>query len=307
MNCDISVVIPLYNKEREIVRALDSVAAQTLAPREIIVVDDGSTDGGAALAAAYSGTKLVSQPNGGVSSARNNGAAAATGRYVAFLDADDQWKPGYIAEIARLMERYPGCGAYCTAFDVLSGDRLHPTRHPEAEGPLEDFFREAMHGYICQPSATVVDREAMFAAGGFPPGMKIGEDLYFWIMLADRYRICFSPRPLVIYSRTASNRSTGIYTPEHTAHSFEDLLVAGEEGSFRSEYIARCAISKALTLTSKGDSEFGRRTERRFSYTRLYRRGWRKLYILNRIPAPLRPAAHAFYNRMAWILARRGF
>ena len=72
------------------------------------------------------------------------------------------------------------------------------------------------------------------------------------------------------------------------------------------EYIARCAIGKALTLSAKGDTAFGRRTERIFSYTRLYRRGWWKLYLLNRLPARLRPALHDFYNRMAWRLARKG-
>ena len=110
-----------------------------------------------------------------------------------------------------------------------------------------------------------------------------------------------------MYKRQASNRSAGIYTPERTVYSFEDLYCPQEENSFRNEYIARCAIGKALTLSAKGDTAFGLRTERFFAYTRMYRRGWWKLRLLNRIPPRLRPVLHVFYNRMAWALARKGF
>ena len=91
MKSDISVVIPLYNKEKEIARTLRSVLAQTSQPLEIIVVDDGSTDG---------------------SAARNRAMQEACGEYAALLDGDDTWEPGYLAEIERLIAAYPGCGAY---------------------------------------------------------------------------------------------------------------------------------------------------------------------------------------------------
>lgn len=309
MNSDISVVIPLYNKAAEIASAIESVLAQKSAPLEIIVINDGSTDCSPDIVRDYAshGVRMISQPNGGVSAARNNGARAARGRYIAFLDADDRWRPEYLAKITELQKLYPDCGAYAAAFDIASGERIIPNKHPECEGIVEDFFREAMSSYICQPSATVIAKEALAAVGGFPEGMKIGEDLYLWIRLADRYKICFTPQPLVIYSRTASNRSVGIYTPEKTDFSFEELYRPEENDSMRNEYIARCAIGKALTLSAKGDTEFGLRTERFFSYTKLYRRGWHKLHILNRIPPRMRPAVHTFYNRLAWAIARKGF
>lgn len=309
MNSDFSVIIPLYNKEREIAAAIDSVLAQTLIPREIIVIDDGSTDGGADIVRSYDSPliRLISQKNAGVSAARNRGAEEATGRYLAFLDGDDVWREGYLAKIAALIAEYPGCGAYSTAFDIVSNNNIFPNKNPGHEGIIPDFFDEAMRSYICQPSATVMPRDVLAALGGFPVGMKIGEDLYLWIKLASDYKVCFSPEPLVLYSRTASNRSAGIYTPEKTDYSFEDLYRPAEGNSSRNEYIARCAIGKALTLTAKGDSSLGRRTERFFAYTRRYRRGWRKLWMLNRIPSSLRPFAHELYNRLAWTIARKGF
>lgn len=309
MNSEFSVVIPLYNKEREIAATLDSVLSQRLAPLEIIVIDDGSTDNGPAIVRNYDSplVRLLTQPNAGVSAARNRGVQEAAGKYIAFLDADDRWRPEYLGKMAELIARYPGCGAYSAAFDIVSGNQVYPNKNPGKEGIVEDFFREAMNSYILQPSATVIPRSILLSEGGFPEGMKIGEDLYLWIKLASNHKICFTPENLVLYSRTASNRSVGIYTPESTPFSFEDLYRPEEGGSYRNEYIARCAIGKALTLTAKGDTAFGHRTEKAFSYTRLYRRGWRKLRILNRIPPRLRPAIHGFYNRMAWRLARKGF
>lgn len=309
MNCDISVVIPLYNKEREVAATLRSVLSQSLLPCEIIVIDDGSTDRGAEIASSTGSplVRVISQSNAGVSAARNRGALEARGQYVAFLDADDRWRPGYLEKITSLTIQYPECNAYAAAFDIDSNGHIVHNVHPSKEGIVEDFFREAMHSYICQPSATVIRRDIFLSLGGFPEGMKIGEDLYFWIVLASAGRICFTPEALVVYCRTASNRSAGIYTPEHTSRSFEELYRPEEGNSYRNEYIARCAIGKALTLCAKGDTEFGLRTERFFAYTTMYRRGWRKLHILNHIPARLRPAVHNFYNRMAWLLARKGF
>lgn len=309
MNSEFSVIIPLYNKEREIAAAIDSALAQTLQPCEIIVVDDGSTDNSAEIVRSYDTPliRLVTQQNAGVSAARNKGAEEATGAYLAFLDGDDVWRSGYLAKISKLIETYPLCGAYSTAFDIDSNGLIFPNKNPGMEGIIPDFFEEAMHSYICQPSATVVPRKIFASLGGFPIGMKIGEDLYLWIRLASEHKVCFTPSSLVLYSRTASNRSAGIYTPEKTNYSFEDLYRPTEGNSPRNEYIARCAIGKALTLSSKGDTAFGRRTEKFFAYTTRYRRGWRKLWILNRIPSRLRPVIHAFYNHMAWVIAKKGF
>jgi glycosyltransferase involved in cell wall biosynthesis len=134
-----SVVIPLYNKERFVARSLKSALAQTHAPIEIIVVDDGSTDNGAAVVEAIaidsSARKanccdssavsmldgappivLIGQANAGPSAARNAGIRAARGAYIAFLDADDEWEPEFLAEIALMIQVLPSAGLFTTAF-----------------------------------------------------------------------------------------------------------------------------------------------------------------------------------------------
>lgn len=167
-----------------------------------------------------------------------------------------------------------------------------------------------MTRYVTIPSATVLSRKAVEQLGGFPEGMKMGGDQWMWIKLASHYGVCFSPRALCDYSMVASNRSGAIYTPEVTKYTLEEMLdkpyPSREEDFWRGEFVAKCAIGKALTLTAKGDTEFGRRVVRNFGYTKHYRRGLTKLRLLLLVPRRLRPRVHAFYNRMAWRIAHKG-
>lgn len=303
----ISVLIPLYNKEREIGDAIRSVLAQTLPPDEIIVVDDGSTDRSAEVVQALASplVRLVRQANAGVAAARNRAAAEARGEYLALLDADDGWEPGFLEEIAALIREFPGCGLYATAFRVVSRDGLFPAPGLERRGVVENFFRDSAHRYIAIPSACCIPRRVFDAAGGFPEGMKIAEDLHLWIRIARRYPVCFSPRPLVRYSKVADNRSAAIYTPERTAHSFEELYdpAAPEE---EREFIARAALGKALILSAKGDTAQAARAARVFSYTKTYRRTLRKVRMLNALPVRWRAPLLNLYNALAWRIARKG-
>jgi len=316
MNVDFSVVIPLYNKEREIARAIRSALEQTLQPREIVVVDDGSTDRSAAAAeavvreAAASGAnrpavRLIRQPNGGVCAARNRAIAESTGAYIALLDADDAWRPGFLAEIAALIGEYPGCGLYCTAFDIVDRTGNHPAPTPSERGIIGNFFRDSAHRYIAIPSASVIPRRVFEATGGFPEGMKLGEDQWMWIRIASRWPICFSPQRLALYAREASNRSAAIYTPEHTAHSFEELYdpEAPEE---QNEFVARVALSRALTICARGGSGEAARAARFFAYTKVYRRTLHKVRVLNALPIAWRQPLLNLYNRLAWRIARKG-
>lgn len=303
---EITVVIPLYNKEAEIERTLRSVLAQRLLPREIIVVDDGSTDRSAALVEAFRHPliRLIRQENRGVSAARNRGLREATTRRVALLDGDDRWEEGYLEEICRLIERHPACGAYATAFSIDHHGQLSPASCPEVEGEV-DFFSESMHRYVLIPSSTTLDRELVLSLGGFPEGMRMGEDQYLWTLLARTAKVAFSPRREVIYSRSASNRSATIWRPETCATSLEALYdPAASEIS--NEYVARVALGKGLLVSARGGTECARRTLELLRTTRLNRFAWWKLRLLNGVPASWRPTLLTVYNRLAWLLVKRG-
>lgn len=307
-----SVIVPLYNKEREVESTLRSVLAQTYQPLEIVVVDDGSTDRSAEIVESLGSPliRLIRQSNAGECAARNRAMSEARGEWFALLDADDEWKPEFLEEVAAMIEEWPDCGIYSTAFEIVSPTGRVRGNCPTQRGVVDNFWRESMTRYVTIPSATVLSRKAVEQLGGFPEGMKMGGDQWMWIKLASHYGVCFSPRALCDYSMVASNRSGAIYTPEVTKYTLEEMLdkpyPSREEDFWRGEFVAKCAIGKALTLTAKGDTEFGRRVVRNFGYTRHYRRGLLKLRLLLLVPRRLRPRVHAFYNRMAWRLAHKG-
>jgi glycosyltransferase involved in cell wall biosynthesis len=202
-----SVVMPLYNKARFIKRSLDSVLLQTRGAYEIIVVDDGSTDEGPEIVARYSDSriKLIRQKNSGVSAARNRGIESAEGSHIAFLDADDVWRPNYLEVITALIERYPGAGAYATAYEIIMPDKtvINPKYHAIPplpwEGLLPSYFRSVMGIPPVWTCAIAVPKEVFQRVGGFPVGIPIGEDLDMWGRIALAYPIAFSTRIGALY------------------------------------------------------------------------------------------------------------
>ena len=308
----ISVVMPLYNKVAEVERALRSVVEQSLSPCEIIVVDDGSTDGSGAIVERLikecpdAGIRLITQKNSGVSAARNRGIEEAKGDYVALLDADDWWLSGYIAEVCRLMEYYPDADAYATAFDIVNGSERVAAPVPTVEGYINPA-EEALRGrYPIIPSTATLRKEAVTAVGGFPEGMRIGEDQWLWVSMLKRgAKFCFSTMSLVRYSREASNRSASIYRSEQSDHSIEELY-STEQDATLNEYIARIALGKAITQSVRGGTEDVRRTAKIFAFTRRSRRQLRRLRVLNALPVFIRSIVDGIYRAMAWIIKRKG-
>lgn len=308
----ISVVMPLYNKEAEVERALRSVVEQSLAPGEIIIVDDGSTDGSRAIVERIiaehpeAGIRLITQPNSGVSAARNRGIAEAKGDYIALLDADDMWLTGYIAEVCRLMEYYPEADAYSTAFDIVNGTQRVAAPVPTTEGYINIAEEALLRRYPIIPSTATLRREAVLRAGGFPVGMRIGEDQWLWVrMVQQGAKFCFSPMSLVRYSRTASNRSAAIYRAEQSAHSIEELYTPAGDSTLN-EYIARIAIGKAITQSVRGGTEDARHAAEVFAYTTRSRRQLRRLRLLNALPKAFRPVVDGLYALLAWAISRKG-
>ncbi len=203
-----TVVVPLFNKGPLVRRALRSVLGQTFPDFELIVVDDGSTDDGPRVVEGMGDPRLrmIVQENSGVSAARNRGIAAATSPLVAFLDADDQWKPEFLATMMELRTRYPQCRVYASQYDrCYAGRDVVPIRlrglpPPPWEGILEDYFALAARSDPpLWASAVAVARDALQVVGGFPLGVQAGEDLLTWARLATRYRIAYSRRSLATF------------------------------------------------------------------------------------------------------------
>lgn len=306
--CDISVIIPLYNKAADILLTLESVEAQTCKPREVIVIDDGSTDGSREIvdkvAHRMPYLRLVSQPNAGVSAARNRAIAMAEGEWVALLDGDDVWSPDYLKAICSLIERWPECGAYATGFYVDDGHRRVVGSTPQTTGKV-DFFVESMSRYVLIPSATVLRRDLVVRLGGFPVGMRMGEDQYLWTKVAREAEVAFLAQPMMTYQRAAANSAASIYRAEQSEYSLEDLYDESAS-SISNEYVARVALGKALIESARGGTEQARRALEFFVYNTMSKRLERKVRVLNALPRWMRPTVLSIYNWLAWAIARKG-
>ena len=308
----ISVVIPLYNKEAEVEHALRSVLEQSLAVGEIIVVNDGSTDASERVVREIiarhpeANIRLISEENRGVSAARNKGISEAKGEYVALLDADDWWLSNYIAEVCRLMEYYPDCDAYSTAFDVVNGTTHTRAFVPTTEGYIDPANEALMGRYPIIPSTATLRRSTVLGCGGFPEGMRIGEDQWLWVkMIQQGAQFAYSPMSLVRYSRSASNRSATIYRAEESRHSIAELYNPKQDERLN-EYIARIGLGKAITQSVRGGTEDAKKAIIAFDYTRLSRRQLMRLKLLNHLPVALRPILNGVYATLAWAIKRRG-
>ena len=205
----ISVIIPLYNKEGSIAQALDSVMAQECQDFEVVVVDDGSTDAGAAVVENYGDPRirLVRQENAGVSAARNRGIEEARGEYVAFLDADDVWMPGFLSEIVALQKEFPQCRAQATNYVFNSNGVKSPTilrKVPFSgeRGVLVNYFEVASCSHPpVWTSAVCIERRLLQEIGGFPVGIKSGEDLLTWARVAVRTDWAYSMKEMAQYNQ----------------------------------------------------------------------------------------------------------
>ena len=221
----ISVVIPLYNKEKQIACTLQSVFEQTFQNFEIVIVDDGSTDNSVEEVEKFddSRIRLIHQTNAGVSAARNRGIEEASGELIAFLDADDVWMPEYLATQYGLYQKYPECSVYACNYEFRDSEgKVTPTiirklPFEGEDGILSNYFEVAScsHPPICSISI-MVKKTAIQAIGGVPLGIKSGEDLLTWARLAVSGVIAYSRKSLAMFIRDEGlfNKDQQLRVPE---------------------------------------------------------------------------------------------
>jgi len=196
----VSAIVPTYNAERFLAAALDSALAQTLRDVEIVVVNDGSTDGSAAIAQSYAMrhpgvVRVIHQANAGLCHARNTALAAARGRYFALLDADDVWLPHHLAESIATLERRPDLALVHSDIERIDvdGKSLGCSRRFWDRLTLEPFNALYLRReHVCCPTA-VFRRNAVERVGNFDPQFnRLGcEDRDMWLRISNVARIAF--------------------------------------------------------------------------------------------------------------------
>lgn len=256
----VSVIIPAYNAAGFVRRAVDSVLAQTCADFELLVVDDGSTDGTRDVLASY-GAKLrvLAQPNGGPAAARNHGLRYAQGDYVAFLDADDHWLPQKLERQLQLMSARPDVGFCSTATSVVTEAGAPAGDWPcgVGSGPLPDLLFMRSAAVSGSTSGVLARRVLLMELGGFDVTLRGFEDPDLWIRLAAQAGYACISEPLTVVVRTpgsVSNHLPGMRAA--TLASFRKnrgLLPPARRGGYWRAACAGALTDYAKTAWRAGD------------------------------------------------------
>jgi glycosyltransferase involved in cell wall biosynthesis len=224
-----SIIIPIYNKAKYVSKAIQSVLDQTFCEWELIVVNDGSTDGSEVIVEKFQKRcpdqiRLVHQLNQGVSAARNYGVSLASYDWIAFLDADDWWEPDFLAEISVVMDSYPEALMYASDYYYVKRGikRVDNKGIPAGfDRGYVDFIRTYSKSFVVlvNCSFVVLQKKAFLELGGFPEGVRLGEDLLLWLRFAKLSSLGYVNRPLSnsFQDGEISNRALGwkVYPPDH--------------------------------------------------------------------------------------------
>jgi len=195
---NISVIIPTHNRAHTISQAIESVLKQSLPPTEIIIIDDGSTDGTAELVQnKFPNCRYLHQQNQGVSSARNSGISAASGEWLAFLDSDDEWMPDKLAAQASALECNPEAHlCHTEEIWIRNGKRVNQMKKHAKRGGW--IFQHCLPLCAISPSSVIIHHSLFEAVGLFDEKLPACEDYDLWLRICAFYPTLFIETPQII-------------------------------------------------------------------------------------------------------------
>lgn len=312
----VSVVIPLYNKFRHIQRAIDSVLSQTVSDFELIIINDGSTDGSEDVVRRITDSRirLISQNNAGECAARNRGIVEAKHKMIAFLDADDEWLPTFLETVIELQHRYPEAGIYATAWSYSDGEK---TWQPFFEqcvsdpqgGLLEDYFIAARGTSPVWSSAVMIPRHVFNDTGLFPVGVTRSGDLCMWAQIALRYQVAWSPLNGSVYHLSADNRACNLslkMSDVSMASVIEEYLIEDNpQYSSRSivlEYLVYWRLQLARHCYLSGDKMDAIVLLNKTRRTKLFKMKWLKLLLAILLPLQITKSILFIKNKIKYVM-----
>lgn len=245
-----SVIIPLYNKELSVKNTIKSVLNQTYGNFEIIIVNDGSTDGSLKVVQSIEDARIriIDKPNGGVSSARNRGIEEAKYEWIAFLDGDDIWKESHLDTLQSLIKQFPEDKVFCTSY--IRSNQVMPANTEGSISIIADYFQEA-HTLFFWTSVACIQRSVLQKVGVFNENLNRGEDLELWTRIGREYQFVKSNLVTAIYRIEAENRSDAKLSLEKSRAFLYDF----DESSSRTEtkYYKKQIINSLKSLLVKRD------------------------------------------------------
>lgn len=214
-----SVLIPLYNKENFVQRTLKSLLEQKFKDFEIIIVNDGSTDKSLEIVKSLKTEKinLLNQQNQGVAAARNNGVEVSKGKWIAFLDADDIWKPEHLQELKNCIDELPKAELVSNAYKIklersFIKTPVYSKNLSEGINYIDNYLEYSFIDPLFWTSSIAVKKEIFEALEGFDEDLKTGEDLDFMIRFSQKYKIGYNPTHTITYNRITENNLSDAHT-----------------------------------------------------------------------------------------------
>jgi GT2 family glycosyltransferase len=257
----VSVIIPTFNRWPLVGEAVESVFAQSYSDFELIVVDDGSTDETQQeLAKFRSRLRLFVKARGGVAAARNFGVSRAAGRYVAFLDSDDLWRPKKLEMQTAFMEKDPAV-QICQTEEIWlrHGVRVNPrSRHQKPSG---DIFIASLQLCLVSPSTVMMTKELFWRFGGFDERFPVCEDYDLWLRIAVEHRVPLIASPLTIKRGGHADqlsRSTWAIDRYRVA-ALQKLLRSNLQGTRRARALA--VLRSKIAILAQGARKRGKEQE----------------------------------------------
>ncbi len=212
-----SIVVTVFNKEKDIYNTIQSVVNQNYIWFELIIVDDESTDDSRRIIESIKDERInyFQIRHSGVSYARNYGVAKAKYDFIAFLDGDDIWKTNHLEELYKLTQKYPNGKWFATAYETLFGNNqvqkmnvsLVKNNTDQLSG-MYNYFRYSLSDSMAMTSAVCMKKEFFNNLGGFELDYDSGQDIDLWIKAGIRSDLCFSFKVTVVYNALGSNRIT---------------------------------------------------------------------------------------------------
>ncbi len=255
----VSVVIPTFERATTLGRALRSVLAQTRPPDEVVVVDDGSTDGtGELVGREFPGVRYLLQANRGVSAARNRGISAAGGEWIAFLDSDDEWRPEKLERQLAAVAAAPGyLLCHTDEIWIRAGRRVNPrAKHAKAGGWI---FERSLALCAISPSAALVHRRLFGEVGLFDEELAACEDYDLWLRVTCRYPVLFVDEPLVVkHGGHADQLSRRVWGLDRFRILALEKLLAGDGLAERDRRLASAELRRRLAIFLAGAEKRGR-------------------------------------------------
>lgn len=240
-----SVIIPLYNKEKFVENAVNSILQQTFSDFEIIIVEDCSTDKSLEVISKIQSDKikiLRHDKNKGLSVSRNTGIKNSKANYITFLDADDVWKPNYLEKINSLIHQFPEAKLFATNYEELYPNNLillpkNNSSNLQNDIIISDFFQISLAQPLYCSCSLCVEKSVFEKAGLYDEKITFGEDIDFNIRANSSYKLAYSKEALVTYTMFSENQITNTSIRNKVIPNFDAYENSGNENLSLKKYL----------------------------------------------------------------------